>query len=133
MSRNKAPGYMTEDLAPRITGGPPRYTSRTEKPVEYVPVADNGGAIVGYLYVCDADGAAGWQARVSATPEQQNLAAAWMRLLHRGKARGVKPGEALEELLRNPANGQSRVAAESRRVAESLAALRVIAGWPAEP
>ncbi len=118
---------MSEDLELRIVSGPPRYTSPTDKPVEHITLADDQGAIAGYFYANDEDGAAGWVPAASATPDQQNLAAPWVRLLHSGKARGLKPSAALEEMLA-ASNSRSRVVAGSRRVSASLNTLRELAG-----
>jgi hypothetical protein len=124
------PGYMTEDLEMREVSGPPRYTSRTNKPVEHIALATQEGKCVGYLYANDEDDAAGWQAVAGASPDEQNLAAPWMRMLQDAKQRGLKPSAALEEMLRaTPPN--SHVVPGSRNLSASLDALKVIAGEPA--
>lgn len=117
-------GYFNEDLAPRITGGPPRYTSQTAGPVVYVAVT--AGRVIGYLYANDADDAAGWVPRLEATPAEQNLAAAWIFRLRDAKARGLAPVAALNE-LRGAASGPSAIPPDAPRAAESLAALRALA------
>jgi hypothetical protein len=122
--RRQPPGFLTEDLAPRITGGPPRYSSRTEGPVVYVPVTV--GRVIGYLFANDADDAAGWVPRLESTPAEQNLAAAWIFRLRDAKARGLAPVAALNE-LRGAASGPSAIPSDAPRTAESLDALRAIA------
>src|SRR5204862_4791325 len=97
--RLRAPGYLTEDLQPREIAGPPRYRSRTDKAVECIAIADRQEVVIGYLYANDEDDAAGWQARPAAGVEAQNLAAPWIRRLRDAKQRGLRPTEALDELL----------------------------------
>ena len=122
--RRQPPGYMTEDLEPRVTGGPPRYTSQTGGPVTYVAVT--AGRVIGFLYANDADDAAGWVPRAGASPEEQNLAAAWIVRLRDAKARGLAPTAALAE-IRGAANGQSAISADAPRTAPDLDALRPVA------
>ena len=122
-------GSMSEDLELRIVSGPPRYTSRTGNPVEHVKLVDANGALAGYFYANDEDSAAGWVPAASATPDQQNLAASWSRILHSGKARGLKPSEALDELLA-ASNPRSKLVANSRKKAASLTILRELAAKP---
>jgi hypothetical protein len=120
------PGYMTEDLQPRITG-PAQYTSRTDGPVVHITLADQAGRAIGFLYANDADDAAGWVPRATATPQQQNLASPWVMLLREARQRDLKPAAALDELMSAaPANGSHAVAG-SRRCAASIAALKQLA------
>jgi len=125
------PGYMTEDLQPRITGGPPRYTTRTDKPVEHIALATKDGELMGYLYINDEDDAAGWEPAVGASPDAQNLAAPWGRMLQHAKARGLRPSAALDEMLRATLP-RSHVVPGSRATSANLAELRRIAGHPGE-
>ncbi|MFI6449501.1 hypothetical protein [Kitasatospora sp. NPDC050543] len=54
---------LSEDMQFRVAeGGPVNYTYRTDRAVEYVAVANDDG-LLGYLWACDADDAAGWQVR----------------------------------------------------------------------
>jgi hypothetical protein len=128
--RRQPPGFLTEDLAPRITGGPPRYSSRTEGPVVFVAIT--AGPVIGYLYANDDDDAAGWLPRRDATPDQQNLAAPWIRRLRDAKARGLAPVAALQE-LRGASNGRSAIARNAPGAAENLDALRAIASGSEDP
>lgn len=121
---------MSEDLELRVVAGPPRYTSRTDKPIEHITLVDTEDAVAGYFYANDEDEAAGWVPAASATPDQQNLAAPWSRKLHSGKTRGLKPSEALAELLAG-SNPQSRLVPGSRTKAASLTILRELAAKPA--
>jgi hypothetical protein len=126
------PGYMTEDLEMREVAGPPRYTSRTDKPVEHIALASKDGKLIGYLYANDEDDAAGWQPVASTSPEEQNLAAPWMRMLQNAKQRALKPGAALDELLRATLPN-SRIVPGSRKMSASLDALRALAKGPHTP
>jgi hypothetical protein len=110
MAERRAPGYMTEDLQPRIAAGAPRYTSRTAKQVEHVALAKRSGERIGYLYANDEDDAAGWIAVAGLTPAGWNLATPWVRILH--DATHVVPG--------------------SRTTSASLSTLRKIAGYSGE-
>jgi hypothetical protein len=120
------PGYMTEDLEMREVSGPPRYTSRTNKPVDHITLATKEGEVIGYIYANDEDEAAGWQAVAGASPDAQNLAAPWMRMLHGAKKRGVKPGAALDEMLR-ATHPDSRIVPGSRKTSASLDVLKQLA------
>lgn len=124
----KAPGYLTEDLQPRVTGGPARYESHTEKRVDFVEIGVEGGAVIGYLYANDEEGAAGWHPRADATPNEQNAVAVWVRRLHEGKERGWAPTRALDALLGQewaPGAGiRTRVVSATRQKAESLEELK---------
>jgi hypothetical protein len=121
-------GFLREDLEPRIVSGPPRYSSRTEKAVEHVALANAQGAVIGWFYANDEDDAAGWVARPRATPEDWNLATPWARMLHDAKKRGLRPTQALDEMLRAGAHALGgRVVPGSRRMSPSLAALRQLA------
>ena len=128
MRERKAPGYFTEDLQPRVTGGVPRYTSRTEKPVDYVEIGVEGGAVIGYLYANDEDEAAGWCPRREASPSEQNAVAVWIQRLHEGKAQGWAPTAALDALIgREGAEGAgiwTRVVSSARQSAVSIEELK---------
>lgn len=124
------PGYMTEDLELREISGPPRYTSRTDKPVEHVTLATQAGKRIGYLYANDEDEAAGWQPVAGASPDEQNLVAPWMRMLQNAKQRGLKPSAALDEMLRATLRN-SHIVPGSRTTSASLDALKALAGEPA--
>ena len=121
------PGYMTEDMELRQVSGPPRYTSRTNGPVEHITLATNQGELMGYIYANDEDAAAGWQAAARASPAAQNLAAPWIRMLHDARKRGLKPSAALDEMLR-AAHPNSHVVPGSRKTAASLDVLKKLAG-----
>src|SRR3954451_478835 len=96
----RPPGYMTEDLQMREISGPPRYTSRTDKPVEHITLRTTTGEVMGYFYFNDDDDAAGWQPQAGASPTAQNHAAFWVGILLDCKKRGLNPSAALDEMLR---------------------------------
>lgn len=122
-----APGYMTEDLELRVIAGPPRYRARTEGPVEYLTVADQGGVVVGYIYANDGDDAAGWVSHAAAGHHAHSAYPPWMAKLRVCKARGLLPSAALTELVRDGTdsteNPRSRVQV-ARHCAPSVAGLR---------
>jgi hypothetical protein len=123
---------MTEDLEMHEISGPPMYTSRTDKPVEHIALASKDGKLIGYLYANDDDDAAGWQAVAGASPEEQNLAAPWTRMLGNAKARGIKPSAALDELSR-ATHARSHIVPGSRTTSASLDVLRALAKGPHTP
>ena len=123
----KVRGPMSEDLELRIVSGPPRYTSRTDKPVEHLALADDQGNVIGYIYANDEDEAAGWQARPAAGFHAQNLVAPWIRMLHEAKRRSLKPSAALDELM-GCSHPHTHIVPNSRQRSANLAALKELAG-----
>ena len=130
--RRRAPGFLTEDLHPVQVGGPSRYTSRTDRPVDYLAIADRDDVLLGYFYANDADGAAGWVARPAAGAAAYNLTSRWVRTLHDGKARGLPPTAALDEMIRAGVDSaddpRSHVVSAERQRAANLAELEAMAG-----
>ena len=124
------PGYMTEDLQMREISGPPRYTSRTDKPVEHITLATQEGKPIGYCYASDEDEAAGCLPLAGASPDEQNLFPPWNRMLLDAKKRGLKPSAALDEMV-GATHRNSRILPGSRNIPASLDALRALAGHPA--
>ncbi len=122
----RPPGYMTEDLEMREVSGPPKYTSRTDRPVEHVTLRTTAGEVMGYIYVNDDDDAAGWQSQAGSSPAAQNHASFWLRILHDAKKLGLKPSAALDEMLR-ATDPSSHVVAGSRTTSINLAALKALA------
>ncbi|GHE26564.1 hypothetical protein GCM10018781_78820 [Kitasatospora indigofera] len=121
---------LNEDMQMSVVpGGPVNYTYRTEKAVEYVTVANDDGLVLGYLWACDADDAAGWQARPAARPDASNAGVDWTLRLRDYKARDLPPSQALAELAEHPVGGLSgRVVPGSRARASGLVELRELAG-----
>jgi hypothetical protein len=128
----KPPGYMTEDLTFREVSGPPSYKGITDKPVEYIEIANQSDVIVGYLYANDEDDVASWQPRPAAGPDAHSTYYRWMMKLRDAKARGLKPSAAFDELvgigIDHPEKPRSHVAPRPRQHAASLAALKQLAG-----
>ena len=129
MSKRKAPGFMTEDLQPRIVGGPPRYKKHTERAVTHIAFETPEGRRIGFVYINDEDDAAGWLPIAGADAAALNFATPWVPMLHRAKERGLKPSKALEELLR-ATNPYTRVVPGSLASSETLASLQRTAGYP---
>ncbi|MFD7067774.1 hypothetical protein ACFV97_11130 [Streptomyces sp. NPDC059913] len=91
---------LNEDLLfNQAPGGPPRYGSRSDKPVQYLTVADRSGGVIGYVWANDADDAAGWLVRAAGGDEAFNKGGRWARKLHDAKARGLAPTAALAEMI----------------------------------
>ncbi|HEV8146923.1 MAG TPA: hypothetical protein VGP79_11100 [Bryobacteraceae bacterium] len=126
-TRRRPPGYMTEDLELRVVSGPPKYTSRTDKPVDHITLQTTAGEVMGYIYVNDDDDAAGWCPHAGASPTAQNHAAFWIRILLDFKKRGLKPSAALDQMLRTT-HPRSHVVTGSRTTSTNLAELKVLAG-----
>lgn len=128
----KPPGYMTEDLQLREVSGPPSYKGITEKPVEYIAIANQSDDVIAYIYANDEDDVVAWQARPAVGHEAHSAYYPWMIKLRDFKARGLKPSAALDELVRggtdDPANPRGHVVPGSRQHAASLAALKQLAG-----
>ncbi|MFE1952568.1 ADP-ribosylglycohydrolase family protein [Streptomyces sp. NPDC059524] len=87
-----------EDLQFNAVSSPPRYASRTERPVRYGAVADGQGTVTGYVWANDEDDAAGWIVRRDAG-EKAAGDGTWALRLRDSKAAGRTPGEALRRLL----------------------------------
>jgi hypothetical protein len=81
-------------------GGPLRYNSTTDKPVQYITVADLTGTAIGYVWANDEDDAASWLDRKDISPASYNEGMLWTLWLRDAKARGIAPSEALAELMR---------------------------------
>jgi hypothetical protein len=120
---------LNEDLRfEKKAGGPPRYNSKTDKPVQYFTVADLTGTVIGYVWANDADDAAGWLVRKAGGPAAFNGGLVWATWLHDAKARGITPTEALAELERaSTAGGDSRVVPGSLTEAPDLDVVRTLA------
>lgn len=127
MSAKKPPGYMTEDLQPRITGGPRRYTTRTRGPVEYIALEMLDGTPIGCYYANDADEAVGFVVHPRATIDAQNALGPWVRALGACKSQGLLPTAALDSLIAqkvdSATNPRSHVVSAARLHADSVEAL----------
>jgi hypothetical protein len=123
-------GWKTEDLQPRLVGGPEDYAYSTDGPVRYVAVAVDSG-ILGYLWASDGDGAAGFEPRPAAGDDAFNAAVSWRGKLRAAKGRGRTPTQALADLAGDPGTPvMGRVLPGSEGQATGLAALRRLATTP---
>lgn len=128
---------MSGELNPRLNedlpfnaapGGPPRYNSRTDKPVQYLTVADLTGTVIGYVWANDEDEAAGWLDRKAAGPAAFNEGVLWTLWLRDAKARGITPRKALAEMERtSTAGGNGRVVPGSPTEIQDVEILRALA------
>jgi len=92
---------LNEDLRFDVEpGGPPRYNSTTDKPVQYLEVADAEGQVIGYVWANDEDDAAGWVTRKAGGPPAFNEGVLWVTWLHEAKERGIRPTAVLAEMVR---------------------------------
>ncbi len=82
-------------------GGPPRYRQTTDKPVQYLTVVDGRGMVLGYVWGNDEDDAAAYDVRKAAEPRAWNESLLWILRLRDAKQRGIRPTEALAELIRD--------------------------------
>lgn len=74
------------------------YADWTDTPVRYVPVAE-GNRVLGYLWVADSEGAAGYEPRSAAGEIAYDAGVIWLQRLCDAKARGITPTQALQEFL----------------------------------
>lgn len=123
---------LSQDLEFKPVGeGPPRYAATTDKPVEYLAARNDRGRLVGYLWICDEDGAAGIEQYLAGS--NFNGAMYWYTKLLDARAREILPSEALQELLADPGSPLSgRLVPESRAVC-GLAELKALAAEGYQP
>lgn len=110
-------------------GGRPRYQYRTDKPVRYFTVVDReGDGILGYVWAGDEDDAAGYKPRGAAGPRAVNEGGDWGHRLRDAKERGLRPSQALAELLADPEAGiKGRALPGSLAEAPNAAAVEALA------
>jgi ADP-ribosylglycohydrolase len=125
---------LEEDLEFRFNpGGPQRYNRRTDKPVQYVAVADADGTVIGYMWANDEDLAADYVMCKDGGAAAFNEADLWVGRLYDSYARGIAPSRVLAEMTRDaPVSASSHVVPGSLDEAPNPAALRARAGWPPE-
>ncbi len=108
--------------------GPPRYRTRTDKPVHYFTVADKeGDAALGYVWANDEDDAAAWVPRVAAGGRAFPEGGHWHARLEEAKGRGIPPSQALAEMLSNPEGNRGRVLPGSLTETPDAAAVKALA------
>ncbi|MCX5209099.1 hypothetical protein OG689_07335 [Kitasatospora sp. NBC_00240] len=120
---------LNQDLQFLVVSSPPRYASETDHPVEYVAAVAPEGHVTGYLWWCDADGAAAFARRL-AVPSW-NAGSFWYSKLLEAKARNLLPSQAVREFLLEPGTGSSGRLDPASRAVTGLAALTELAaeGW----
>ncbi|KFF96180.1 hypothetical protein IQ62_37695 [Streptomyces scabiei] len=97
--------------------------------VRYVPVVDDHGGVLGYLWASDADAAASFEPREAAGEEARKAGLVWLDRLHESYEHGLTPTEALTACARTPADpvaGHVPPTAEPRSL--PLRDLRELAG-----
>ncbi|GAA0933501.1 hypothetical protein GCM10009549_57750 [Streptomyces thermoalcalitolerans] len=111
-----------------VEPGPPRYQTHTDKPVRYITVADKqSGEVLGYVWANDEDDAAAWEPREAVGPRAFAEGSIWHARLEGAKNRGLRPSQALAELLANPEGNRGRVLPDSLTDAPSAAAVEALA------
>ncbi|WP_405993318.1 hypothetical protein [Streptomyces sp. NBC_00986] len=112
-----------------VSPGPPRYRTRTDKPVRYFTVVDKqNGAVLGYVWGGDEDDAAAYVPRRAAGPVGANESISWISRLREAKARGIRPSQAVAEFLAGPEpGGRGRPLPGSLTDAPNTAAVKAVA------
>ncbi|MFI6942678.1 hypothetical protein ACIBI4_25675 [Streptomyces sp. NPDC050418] len=130
MSREQRPNpRLDEDLRfDAAPGGPPLYRPDTDKPVQYLTVVDSEGGIVGYAFANDEDDAGGFLYRKAGGPAAYRKSTEWSRRLREAKANGLRPTEALRELIAYGGDDLSHVRTDGPQESATLAALKERAG-----
>ncbi|MFD0279296.1 hypothetical protein ACFVHB_36115 [Kitasatospora sp. NPDC127111] len=117
---------LNADLQFKLVSSPPEYTTTTDRPVEYYVTFHADEYPTGLIWFCDEDDAAGYEWWRGLPNE--NAASFWNEKLWRAKARGLKPSQAIGELLSEPGTRLSgRILPESRSTAPSVAWLAELA------
>ncbi|WP_037854494.1 hypothetical protein [Streptomyces sp. NRRL S-340] len=118
----------TEPLRFNEVASAPHYARSTDKPVQFVTVANPQGTVLGYVWANDEDDAAGWKVRRAGGDEAFNRGALYVSKLRDAKTRGLRPTAALAEIVRDtdPA-GPSHVVPGSLRQAPDLGTVKNLA------
>ncbi|MEU8588107.1 hypothetical protein AB0C59_14085 [Streptomyces sp. NPDC048664] len=113
----------------QVSPGPPRYRSRTERPVHYFTVVDKkDGVVLGYVWAADDDDAAAWEPRGDVGPRAHIEGGVWHAILEEAKERGTLPSVALSELYSDPdAGGKGRVLPGSFAEAANAGVVKALA------
>ncbi|MGW4897392.1 hypothetical protein ACWEQL_34845 [Kitasatospora sp. NPDC004240] len=117
---------LAADVHMELVDAPPQYTRTTDGPVEYYVTFFEDRYPTGLIWFRDEDDAAGYEWWRELPNE--NAAIFWNEKLWRAKARGLKPSEAIRDLMAEPGTQLSgRIVPGSRAVAPSLAWLADLA------
>ncbi|MEV8539004.1 hypothetical protein [Streptomyces sp. NPDC051572] len=93
-----------------------------------VTVVGADGTVLGYAWANDEDDAAGWVTRKAGGPPAFNEGVLWSIRLHDAKARGLRPVEALTELIRDEgAHGIGQVLSGALREAPNATTVKALA------
>lgn len=122
---------LSEDLKPTLTGDTPHYAYTTNLPVVFVEVAGAEG-VLGYMWFCDADDAAGYVPRDAAGDDAYNEGVTWSARLRACKAEGHPPTRALAELTTAESESLGKIVPGSEREAPDLEALKALANPESE-
>lgn len=118
----------TEPLRFNEVASAPHYARSTDKPVQFVTVANPQGTVLGYVWANDEDDAAGWKVRRAGGDEAFNRGALYVSKLRDAKTRGLRPTAALAEIVRDTdPTGPSHVVPGSLRQAPSLGTVKDLA------
>lgn len=111
-----------------VAQGPPKYRTRTDKPVRYLTVVDKeGGKVLGYVWAGDEDDAAAWAPSQAAGGRALAEGGHWHARLQEAKERGLSPSAALSEMLSNPEGNRGRVLPGSLTDAPNADAVKALA------
>ncbi|MUL43244.1 hypothetical protein FZ103_19080 [Streptomonospora sp. PA3] len=96
----------TADVHFQPVGGKVGYASACSGPVHYRTIAgDSGAEVLGYLWYCDAEEAAGYVPRPEGGDAAFNAGAYWADLLAGAWQRGLPPSAAVDEFESRSAGG----------------------------
>jgi hypothetical protein len=91
-------GWFTEDVHLEVVGEPDGYALAPTGPVTVSAVRRND-AVSGYLWADDTADAAGFLPAPSGGDEAMNAAVSYRSRLRDAKARGLRPTQALQEIV----------------------------------
>ncbi|WP_052809290.1 hypothetical protein [Streptomonospora alba] len=122
---------LTEDVHFHPVGRKRGYPSESSGPVRYRTVArGSGGAVLGYLWYSDAEGAAGHVPHAATGDDAFNAGTFWYGRLAAAGDRGLAPSEAVAEFEEHGvgSGGSGWIVPGSEAEAPSLLRLRLSAG-----
>lgn len=80
------------------------YKQSGAEQVQYAPVVNDRGELLGYLWASDADAAAGFEPRDAADKEGRKAGLVWLDRLHESYEPGLTPAQALAVCAALPAD-----------------------------